>query len=82
MLIDKEWDNTSFEIWWWCYRRMCKIPWTRKIGNEEVLKSMGTDRMLMAIVKKTEDIFFWTFYERIKVKSTSRLSIRCVMMVQ
>ena len=32
----------AFEMW--VYRRVLKISWTEKITNEEVLRSMGTDR--------------------------------------
>lgn len=40
----------AFEMW--IFRRLLKIPWTRRITNENVLRMMGTDRELLQHVKQ------------------------------
>ncbi|XP_077297631.1 uncharacterized protein LOC143919271 [Arctopsyche grandis] len=36
----------------WVYRRMLKIPWTKKISNEAVLGMMGRGRELVSVIKR------------------------------
>ncbi|XP_077291077.1 uncharacterized protein LOC143914659 [Arctopsyche grandis] len=40
----------AFEMW--VYRRMLKIPWTKKISNEAVLGMMGRGRELVSVIKR------------------------------
>ena len=35
----------AFEMW--CWRRLLKISWTERISNEEVLRRMGSERVLI-----------------------------------
>ena len=36
----------------WCYRKMLRLPWTKEVTNEEVLKRVGKERTLMKSVRK------------------------------
>ncbi|KAF6200405.1 hypothetical protein GE061_006708 [Apolygus lucorum] len=40
----------AFEMW--CYRRMQRISWVRRMTNENVLQLMNTDRKLLTIVRR------------------------------
>ena len=39
----------AFETW--CWRRMLKIKWTDRITNDEVLKKVKEERLLLKILK-------------------------------
>jgi hypothetical protein len=45
----------SFEMW--LYRRMQRISWTQRIGNEEVLNRMETLPELINIIKTRETTY-------------------------
>lgn len=46
----------AFELW--CYRRILKISWISHTSNEDVLKMMGTERLLLDIVKRRKTEYF------------------------
>ena len=38
----------------WCYRRMLRLSWTKKVTNEEVLKRIREGRTLMKRIRKRQ----------------------------
>lgn len=36
----------------WFYRRLLRIPWTKRVSNKEVLRIKETKRMLILRIKK------------------------------
>lgn len=54
-LADKRKLN-SFEIW--CWRRLLRIPWTKKVTNEEVLTTIGHPTPLEALALKQKLSYF------------------------
>ena len=42
----------TFEIWIW--RRMMKVPWTEHKTNEEILKMVETERIIMDTVRSRQ----------------------------
>jgi hypothetical protein len=43
----------SFEMW--CWRRVEKISWTDRVGNEEVLPRVKEERNILHTVKRRKD---------------------------
>jgi hypothetical protein len=43
----------SFDIW--CWRRMEKISWTDRVGNEEVLLRVSEQRNILHEIKRRTD---------------------------
>lgn len=41
----------------WCLRRMMKIPWMKKVSNQDVLRKAGTGRELLSTVMKRQSSF-------------------------
>ena len=50
----------SFEMW--CYRRMKRISWTRRMTNQEVLRKMGKELELLPSIKKLQMKFVGHVY--------------------
>ena len=46
----------AFEMW--CYRRILKIPWTDRVTNEDVLRSVSKERELLKIIKVRKTSYF------------------------
>lgn len=46
----------AFELW--CYRRMLRVSWTSHTTNEEVLRRVGTDRVLLTSIKRRKLSYF------------------------
>ena len=45
----------SFELW--CYRRLLRISWIKKITNEEVIRRIGCQRRLIDIINERKLTF-------------------------
>lgn len=54
----------AFEMW--IYRRLLRIPWTDRVRNDEVLRRMGTERMLLQIVKKRKTAYLGHIFRNTK----------------
>lgn len=50
----------AFEMW--VFRRLLKIPWTRRMTNENVIGMMGTDRELLQHVKRRKTSYLGHIY--------------------
>lgn len=54
----------AFEMW--IFRRLLRIPWTDRVRNDEVLRRMGTERMLLQIVKKRKTAYLGHIFRNTK----------------
>ena len=46
----------AFEMW--MYRKMLKVPWTRKETNKNILKKIGTKMEVLSSVRKRKVVYF------------------------
>ena len=52
--ISSEMEKKLEAMEMWCYRRMLRLSWTKKVTNEEVLKRVGKGRTLMKRIRKRQ----------------------------
>ena len=52
--ISSEMEKKLEAMEMWCYRRMLKLSWTKKVTNEEVLKRVGKGRTIMKRIRNTQ----------------------------
>ena len=68
--ISSEMEKKLEAMEMWCYRRMLRLSWTRKVTNEEVLKRVGEGRTLMKRIRKRQLEFFRTHREKREIRKS------------
>ena len=41
-------------MWWWCWRRLLRVPWTAKRSNQSILKEINPEYSLEGLMLKLQ----------------------------
>ena len=59
----KHWRIDAFELW--CWRRLLRVPWTRRISNQSILKEINPEYSLEGLMLKLTLQYFGHLMQRI-----------------